>query len=521
MRPAAPTFQQLTFHRGRIGGARFTDAGVVYSQSRELEPPAVYLKVRSSPEPTQLYEKADILAFCSGELALSVGRRFVKGERLVGALASAPPGGGRPRPWLDDIEDADCDAQGQAFAVVRSKGFGAESTLEYPAGKVLYRTAGSLHSPRISRDGKYVAVIDDPAGIGTSGRVIIVDRDSRVAQHTPEWKNARGLAWSPRGDELWFTASETRSNRSLRALRLDGRQRQVLESAGSLTIRDTADDGRVLLTREDERTAVVGVPPGGTVERDLSWFDNAGLAALSADGRRLLFGDRFGIYLRDTDGTAATKLGAVEGFPDDLEPDGKSVLVTKLTADGLFLAPTGPGTVQEVRVEGLESFQGSLFFPDGRRLLVNGREPGRRLRSYVVDLPGGRPRPVTDEDTWGIAISKDGAFVAAVSLNGPVTLSPAAGGASRTLPGTEPGDRPVGWSDDGRRLWVFRRGEVPARVFTVDVQTGRRALWKTLMPSDAAGVYSVDQVRVTPSGNAYFYSYSRTLSELYEVRGLR
>ena len=111
--------------------------------------------------------------------------------------------------------------------------------------------------------------------------------------------------------------------------------------------------------------------------------------------------------------------------------------------------------------------------------------------------------------------------MAAISVNGPVSLWPAAGGASRTLPGTEPGDRPVGWTADGRSLWVFRRGEVPARVFNVDVQTGRRTLWKTLTPPDAAGVYSVDQVKVTPSGNAYFYSYRRTLSELYEVRGLR
>jgi hypothetical protein len=473
--------------------------------------------MRSSPEATTLYEKADVLAFCSGELALSVGRRFVKGERLAGTLATAPSGGGSPHPTLDDVEDADC-APGPTFAVVRSKGFGAESTLEFPPGKVLYRTAGSLQSPRVSRDGRYAAVIDDLAGIGTSGRVVIVDRDGHLVHRTHDWANARGLAWASRGSELWFTASETRSNRALRALGLDGRQRLVLESAGSLTIRDTADDGRVLLTREDERAAVVGVPPGGTAERDLSWFDNAGLAALSDDGRMLLFGDRFGILLRGTDGAPATKLGTVEGLPDDLSPDGKSVLVTNLTATGLFLRP---GTIREVRVEGLESFQGSLFFPDGRRLLVNGRERGRRLRSYVVDLGGGRPRPVTDEDTWGIAISPDGAFVAAVSVNGPVTLWPAAGGASRTLPGTEPGDRPVSWAADGRSLWVFRRGEVPTRVFAVDVQTGRRALWKTLMPPDAAGVYSVDQVRVTPSGNACFYSYRRTLSELYEVRGLR
>ena len=519
--PGAPSFQQLTFHRGRIGGARFTDAGIVYSQARELEAPAVYLKVRSSPEPRRLHEKADVFAFCGGDLALSTDRRFVKGERVAGSLASVPSAAGHPRAWLRDVEGADCDAQGRAFAVVRSRGFGAESTLEYPVGQVLYRTAGSLQGPRISRDGRYVAFVEDPAGIGASGRVVILARDGRVVRRTREWANARGLAWAPRGVEVWFTASETRSNRRLRGLRLDGRERLVLETAGSLTIRDTAEDGRVLLTRDDERTALVGVPPGGRVERDLAWFDNAGLAALSSDGRKLLFGDRFGIYLRDTDGSDATKLGAVEGYPDDLSPDGGAVLATTLASDGLFLAPTGPGTVRPVKVEGLEAFRGSVFFPDGRRLLVNGQEPGRRLRSYVVDLPGGRPRPITAEDTWGVVISPDGTQVAAVSVDGPVSLCRTDGGTARVLAGTEAGDRPASWTADGGSLWVFRRGEIPARVFSVDVATGRRTLWKTLRPPDAAGVYSIDQLKVTPSGDAYFYTYSRTLSELYEAHGVR
>jgi serine/threonine protein kinase len=519
--PPAPSFQQLTFHRGRIGGARFSEAGIVYSQTRALEEPVVYLKVRGGPEPRKLYDRADVLAICAGELALSVDRRFVKGERFVGALASAPAGAGSPRAWLENIEDADCDASGRTFAVVKSRGFGAESTLEYPVGQVLYRTAGSLQSPRISRDGRYVAVIDDPAGIGTSGRLVIVDRSGHVVQRTREWANARGLAWAPRGEELWFTASEARANRTLRALRLDGRERLVLDGAGSLTIRDAAEDGRVLLTRDDERTAVVGVPPGGTTERDLSWFDDAGLAALSADGRELLFGDRFGIYLRGTDGSAATRLGAVEGYPDDLSPDGTTALVTTLASNALFLAPTGPGTVREVKVEGLEAFRGSLFFPDGRRLLVNGLEPGHRLRSYIVDLSGGRPHPVTEEDTWGITISPDGALIAAISVEGPVSLWPAAGGEKRVLAGSAPGERPASWAAGGRSLWTFRRGEIPARVSEVEVQSGRRGLWRTIVPPDASGVFSIDQLKVTPSGDAYFYSYRRTVSELYEVQGLR
>ena len=474
---AAPSFQQLTFHRGRIGGARFTGEAIVFSQAQGLDAAAVSLKLASSPEAKALgYTAADVLAACSGDLALSVRRRFVKGERLVGTLAVAPIGGGTPHEILENVEDADCDPETGDFVVARSQGFGAGSELEYPIGRVTYRAAGSLHSPRLSRDRRHVAFLEDPAGLGTGGHVVIVDREGKVVRRTREWAGARGLAWSPDGLELWFTASETRSNRSLRAVRLDGRERLVFQGTGSLTIWDAAPDGRVLLTREDERAAVVGLAPGAAEERDLSWFDNAGLASLSDDGQVLLFGDRFGIYLRKTDGSPAAKLGSLQGYPDDLSPDGKLVLATNLTASGLFLAPTGPGRVEDVAVPGVESFQGSSWFPDGRRLLVNGREPGRRLRSYVLDLAGGRPRPVTDEDTWGVAISPDGELVAAIGLDGPISIWPVEGGPSRPLPGSSPGDRPASWSGDGRSLWIFRRGEVPARIFSVDVATGRRSL---------------------------------------------
>jgi hypothetical protein len=76
------------------------------------------------------------------------------------------------------------------------------------------------------------------------------------------------------------------------------------------------------------------------------------------------------------------------------------------------------------------------------------------------------------------------------------------------------------WSADGKSLFLFRRGEVPAHVFRLDVDTGRRELWKTLVPPDAAGVYSIIEFRVTPTGHSYFYSYTRLLSQLYLVRGL-
>jgi tRNA A-37 threonylcarbamoyl transferase component Bud32 len=519
--PASPTLQQLTFHRGRIGGARFAGQAIVYSQALGLHP-EVALMLAGSPEARALgYTGADVLATRSGEVLLSLRRRFIGGERFVGTLALAPLGGGAPQEVLEDVEDADCEAAGAALAVARTKGFGAGSELQYPVGRVLYRSAGSIHSPRLSRDGRRVAFLEDPAGLGGGGRVVVIERDGKVTLRTREWPRARGLTWSAEGNEIWFTAAESRANRALRAVDLAGRERLVHEAPGSLVIWDAAADGRVLLTREDEHMAVVGVPPGGASERDLSWFDSAGLASLSADGRMLLFGDRFGMYLRPTSGAPALKLGAAAGYPDDLSPDGSLVLATSPSTHELSLIPTGPGQPRPLAVQGLQSFSGSQWFPDGRRILTNARAQGRDARSYVVAVSGGSPRAVTDEGVWALSISPDGERLAAVSRGRGISLWPTAGGPPRELRGSEPGDRPVSWTSDGSSLWIFRRGEIPAPIYRLEIGTGMRRLWRTLVPPDAAGIYSIDEFKITPSGHAYFYSYRRTLSELYEVRGLR
>ena len=109
--------------------------------------------------------------------------------------------------------------------------------------------------------------------------------------------------------------------------------------------------------------AVVGVPPGEASERDLSWFDTAGLAALSSDGGTLLFGDRFGMYVRPTNGSPAVKLGAAEGYPDDLSPDGKLVLATSLSTDQLSLIPYGAGSAAAPRGGGPPDLLGVAVVP--------------------------------------------------------------------------------------------------------------------------------------------------------------
>jgi hypothetical protein len=80
---------------------------------------------------------------------------------------------------------------------------------------------------------------------------------------------------------------------------------------------------------------------------------------------------------------------------------------------------------------------------------------------------------------------------------------------------------PTIWSADSQSLFVRRRNELPAKIFRVDVTSGRRELWREISLSDPAGVYAVDPILITPDEKSYVYTYQRTLSEFYVVDGLK
>ncbi len=128
LRPVTvPTFEQLTFRRARIGGARFASEGhsVVYSETRDANTLGVWrldLDDSLASRPLPYPDGTDVLATRMGELALSTGRRFVLGERFVGTLALAPAGGGAPREVVENVEDADWNPTAPQLAVVRSAG---------------------------------------------------------------------------------------------------------------------------------------------------------------------------------------------------------------------------------------------------------------------------------------------------------------------------------------------------------------------------------------------------------------
>ena len=95
------------------------------------------------------------------------------------------------------------------------------------------------------------------------------------------------------------------------------------------------------------------------------------------------------------------------------------------------------------------------------------------------------------------------------------------GGSPIPIPGLEEGETPIQWAGDGRSLYVFRPASSQARVFLLDVSSGRRNLWRELAPFDPAGVSVILHVAITADGKSYAYEYGQVLSDLYLVEGLK
>ena len=470
---------------------------------------------------------ADIMAISSsGELALLLGRQFIDGWESSGTLARVPLSGNAPREVLENVLAADWAPNGADLAVVRV--VGARMRLEYPIGNSLYETAGWISNPRVSPTGDSVAFLDHPLRGDDAGSLFLVDRAGKRKALSEPWNSAQGIAWSPDGREIWFTASSASLIRPLRSVTRSGRPRLIANSLG--TLHDLSRDGRALITRDSTRSRVLGLPPGAASERDFSWLDGSTAADLSADGTTLLLGEQGeggggtgAVYVRKTDGSAPVRLG--EGYALALSPDKKWALAAPINFTELLLLPAGIGQARKVERGGIESYQSAKFLPDGKRILFAGKEPGHRGRLYIQDLGGGGPKPITPEGTGatfrGIVVSPDGKFVTGSGPAQGFSLYPVEGGSPIPIPGLEEGEAPIQWAADGRSIYVYRPAQTPTRVFLVDVSSGRRTLWRDVSPFDPAGASGILNIAITPDGKSYAYDFGQVLSDLYLVEGLK
>jgi DNA-binding winged helix-turn-helix (wHTH) protein/WD40 repeat protein len=528
VRSRPPEIQRLTINHGTIHSARFAPDGrnVIYAASWEGAPVEVFSTDLKFPGSRSLgLTGADLLAVSSsGQMAVlqPAEAEFMTG--MIGTLGQVALAGGTPRQVAEGIEWADWSPDGKTLAVVHH--VAGKAQLEFPLGQVLYESSGQISHVRVSPNGREIAFLDHPTYEDDEGSVSVVDLDGRKTVLSAGWESEQGLAWSAKGDEVWFSATHAGLQRQIYAVDLSGHLRLAFRALGGVTLQDIAPDGRVLMTHDEQRAGIRGEARGETKEKELSWQDWSLPVDISRDGKTLLFdeqgeqtGPNYTVAIRDLTGSPPVALG--EGMAGDFSPDGKWVAAT-VSYTQLVLLPTGAGTARRIERDGIEQYGHEIhWFPDGKQILFTGNLPGRAARCFVQSIEAGKPHPVTPEGIGFCRISPDGKLIAANSAKmSEAQLFPVGGGATRPIPGLQPGES-VAWTSDPNFLYVGQHGKSSIRVFRLNLLTGQRKLFKEMAVPDGPGVCDMTHILYSPDGRAYAYGYIRLLSDLYMVDGLR
>jgi eukaryotic-like serine/threonine-protein kinase len=523
--PPVPSFRQITFRRGVLSSARFGPDGqtILYSADWDGSGSQMFLGNTVSPESKPLGFKAAGLASVSLSSELALLSMDWSKDYQGRILSRVPLNGGAPLKVATGIAGADWGPDGKSLAVFRMDN--RESVVEYPLGKVLYRTAGWISDLRVSPQGGSVAFLEHPLRADDAGLVKFVDSRGVARELSGNWASAGGLAWSPSGQEVWFAAGETGVRRAIYRVSLDGKLRHVASLPGTLTLYDISKTGSVLLRIDRSRLVLAASSGDGSRERDLSWFDWSRVQDLSADGKLLLFdetgdggGAEHSVYLRNLETDSTVRLG--DGQALGWSPDLKWVLALNAKKPMyLSLLPIGPEVPRTLSGGGLK-YNWARYFPDGQRLLVAGNFPGKPLRLFVQPINGGQPAPLNPDVylNWA-AISPDGKQIAGVSQDEKTVVFPASGGELRALP-IPFSAVPLRWSADGKSLFVSQLTNwASMRIFRFDFATSQCRLWKEVTPSDRVGLDGILALSISADERRFAYSYMRVLSELFVVTG--
>jgi eukaryotic-like serine/threonine-protein kinase len=518
-------FHRVTYSRGTIFNARFSPDGktILYGAALEGRPVQIYAASKEIPEsrPIDVKQSTLLSVSATGELAILTNARRLPHYEFQGTLATMPMGGGAPREILRNVTAADWAPDGQSMAIVHM--VEGKYRLEYPQGKVLFETTGSISHARISPDGKMVAFLHHPSLGDDRGDVMIVDGTSKPRILSDGWESEEGLAWSTTKDEILFSAIRAGSDLELLAVTPSGKTRVVLTEPGGVRLMDISPDGRMIVSYSEVQYIVAASVAGGP-ERDLSWLDASFQPSLSADGKWILFSEgsadptgQYSVCLRKTDGSPIIRLG--EGLAYSLSPDGTwAWALLQKDPPEIELLPTGPGELRRPERSNIESYSAMGWMPSSQEYLFAGNEPGHGSRIYIQSIDNGKARPITVEGFAAAAripISPDGKRFAAYDQNHHAwDLCQVQDGKCGPLAGSEEHDLQAQWSADGK--YIYAGGFEPVAGFwRIEISTGHRQLWKQISPADPVGTGNDSPTYITPDGKSFATGYNRLLDQLY------
>jgi hypothetical protein len=525
---AQPKFTRLTYQQGYLSNARFAKDGqtVVYSAQWNNDPLQVYSVRTEFPQSTKVdLPSAALLALSTnGDLELAVDL-VNEPWFMYGTMAQTQMAGGTPRAQEKEVLAADYSPDGKTLAVVRRAN--RKVQLEYPQGKVIYTTTGYLDYVRVSPSGKEVAFAEHPVYADDRGWVSVVDENGNHKQLTQEFGTLQGLAWSRGGKEVWFSVADGTTERQLFGVNLSGEQRRILTTPQGARLLDIAADGHVLLCVEREQPEITGIDPAsGKERRGLEWFDASVMGDILPDGKAIVFlewgGPAGPLYLmvyRKLDGSAPVALGP--GGQPRFSPDGTFVAGPLLTRPPqVALNPIGAGESRRLPAGEITSLKTVAWFPDGKHLLLTGAAGGQALRTYEMDLEGGKPQALGPADFVGAAVAKDGKRIAGRNASGEAVVFDRETQKLQVIPGIERGEALAQWTEDGQALIVYSSTPSEARIYRVEVETGKRTLLQTVEPRDKTGSMQPIRVAYAEQSKTYVYNTIRILGTLYVAEGL-
>ena len=534
-----PTFHPLTHERGTLSAARFVPNSpeVIYSAQWAGGVSQWYSRRLDQPGTRPLSGSEGILLSVSatGE-GIGLSRPYLLHGVQCGSLFSLPLAGGAQREWVSAEVWGACQGPqtGELAAVIGE--YGGEIRLEWPLGRVMRKGLDTLRSLRIRDD--LLAFFQEQGDLTEDGNLDLMDRSGKVRLLTAV-QGFTGLAWGPRGDEVWISTYRDGESRLL-AVDLSGGSRTLLRHAGRLEIQDVDATGRVLAALHSYQRQTFGRRRGESRDRDLGWLDAQATMGLTADGTSALLAplgewSRVDgtLYLRPLSGEPAQSLGLGQR-QSTISGDGKwAVTCTLEPTFSVVIIPTGVGTPRRFPIP---DFAGNDLrvdlLPDGKTAIVWGRRRQEAFAFYALDLDSGSIRKITPSGASPFAyqtlLSPDGAWLVYTHTteqirNGefPVEICRTDGTGTRavlTLPRSE---AISGWGPDSSSLMVWDRNKLPAEVDRVDLATGRRMRVLTVLPADPVGIPGIHGLQITPDARAYTYNVTRKLSELFLVEGLK
>ncbi len=479
VRSEQPVFHQLTFKPGNINSARFApDAHhVIYTASTD-----------------------------SGWQTYELGL-----NRLNWASATPFQVAGK----YADLSNS------RLFAIRRMD---AATTVEFPVRRAVFRSEGWVDCVRVSPGGDKLAFLNHPVRDDDGGQVVIVGRNGVARVLTAEWNSIEGLAWSPTGREIWFTASKAAGARALYAVSSSGNLRPLTKIPASLRLLDISRAGQVLLALDDSRTTLTTALQGKSTEIDSSNFDCSHVDDISSDGNRILFteagdggGPHYSTYLYDQRSRRTTRVGNGRGLA--LSAEGDRVVTTD-SIDRSALVITSILDRSSRRISGLGfQYQWAKFIPKRNQLLVGGSYPGGALTIALQSEHGGRPVPISAPYLDYVSISPDGRRLAGTTSDYRLVVFNMQAGVAEKI--AHP-DRavPVAWSRDSEDLYAAAMGGRATKIWCINVAKEESAVWKTIAPGDLNAFDGFASIVAAPGTGAYAYSTRMNFSRLYVVEGL-